>query len=144
MNYTPDNSDITPAAPLAALIDAAPAESPARPVTPAGLVPTMSSLQIAAITGKPHCNVMSDIRRILTEAEISQQEFLLSRLDDRGKEQPYFLLPRRECDLVVSGYSVKYRLAIIDRWHDLEAQVAAPVAAREALLDQVIRRICDS
>jgi phage antirepressor YoqD-like protein len=29
----------------------------------------------------------------------------------------------------MSGYSVKYRLAIIDRWHELEAQIApAPMA----------------
>jgi phage antirepressor YoqD-like protein/phage regulator Rha-like protein len=131
MNYTPENS--TPDDSmfgLAALIAESPAEtiaeSPARPVTPARLVPTMSSLQIAEITGKPHGNVMSDIRRILDEAEIGQQEFLLARLDAQGKERPYYLLPRRECDLVISGYSVKYRLAIIDRWQLLEAQVAAP------------------
>lgn len=52
--------------------------------TPGG-IPAISSLEIAKITGKPHGNVMNDIRRILDEAEISQQEFLLSRLDAGGK-----------------------------------------------------------
>ena len=93
--------------------------------TPGG-IPAISSLEIAKITGKPHGNVMNDIRRILDEAEISQQEFLLSRLDGRGKEQPYFLLPKRECNLVISGYSVKYRLSIIDRLEEAETRLATP------------------
>lgn len=85
-------------------------------------VPTMSSLQIAEITGKPHRNVTGDIARILAEAEIDEQGFLRIYKDSYNREQKCYLLPRRECDLVVSGYSVKYRLAIIDRWHELEAK----------------------
>lgn len=82
---------------------------------------TMSSLQIADITGKPHRNVTGDIARILAEVEIDEQGFLHTYRDSQNREQKCYHLPRRECDLVVSGYSVKYRLAIIDRWHELEA-----------------------
>ena len=82
----------------------------------------MSSLEIAALTGKPHGNIMQDIRRILFDVEIDQQEFLSIFLDVYKREQPCYLLPRRECDLVMSGYSVKYRLAIIDRWQELEVK----------------------
>lgn len=105
---------------------------PTMPTNPAA---TMSSLIIAEITGKPHGNVLQDIRRILDEAEIGQQEFLSSYRNAQNKEQPCYLLPRRECDLVVSGYSVKYRLAIIDRWHELEAKqsFAIPQTMSEAL-----------
>lgn len=83
---------------------------------------TMSSLEIAELTGKPHNDVLKDIRRILAEAEIGEGEFSRSYLSAQNKELPCYNLPRRECDLVVSGYSVKYRLAIIDRWHELEAK----------------------
>lgn len=89
--------------------------------------PTISSLEIAKITGKPHGNVMLDIRRILDEAQIGQQEFLSSYRNAQNKEQPCFILPRRESDLIVSGYSVKYRLAIIDRWQELEAKESKQV-----------------
>jgi Rha family phage regulatory protein len=88
--------------------------------------PAMSSLEIAKITGKDHKNVMADIRRTLEEAEIGELRFKLTYTDTQNKARPCFMLPRRECDLVMSGYSVKYRLAIIDRWHELEAKAAAP------------------
>ena len=77
---------------------------------------TMSSLQIAEITGKEHRNVMRDIRETLDQAEIDPLKFEHIYRDALNREQRCFHLPRRECDLVVSGYSVKYRLAIIDRW----------------------------
>lgn len=83
---------------------------------------TMSSLLIAEITGKNHADVMRDVRSVLEQAEIDESKFAGIYLDAYKREKPCYLLPRRECDLVISGYSVKYRLAIIDRWHALEGQ----------------------
>jgi phage regulator Rha-like protein len=85
-------------------------------------VQTMSSLEIAKLTDKEHAHVMRDIRKTLEEAEIGEAKFGASYLSTQNKELPCYNLPRRECDLVVSGYSVKYRLAIIDRWQELEAK----------------------
>lgn len=110
--------------------------------------PTMSSLQIAEITGKPHNDILKDIRRILDEAEIDAGKFSHVYKGGNGQERPCYILPRRECDLVVSGYSVKYRLAIIDRWRELEAKQASPqamlsdpTALRSILLASVEREI---
>ena len=83
---------------------------------------TMSSLEIAKLTGKPHNDVLKDIRRILEEVEIGLGQFSRSYLSEQNKSLPCFELPRRECDLVIAGYSAKYRLAIIDRWQELEAK----------------------
>jgi len=77
---------------------------------------TMSSLLIAEITGKEHANVMRDIRTVLEQAEIPALRFEGCYKGGNGKDLPCYLLPRRECDLVVSGYSVKYRLAIIKQF----------------------------
>jgi phage regulator Rha-like protein len=95
-------------------------------VPPQGNMTAMSSLEIARITGKNHADLMRDIRNTLEQAEIGLSKFASSYWNAQNKEQPCNLLPRRECDLVVSGYSVKYRLAIIDRWHELEAKQAVP------------------
>ena len=91
-------------------------------------LPTISSRDIARITGKPHSDVLKDVRRILEEVQIGLGQFSSSYLNAQNKPQPCFVLPRRECDLVISGYSAKYRLAIIDRWRALEAkQPVVPV-----------------
>ena len=94
--------------------------------TPDG-IQTISSREIAKITGKNHADVMRDIRATLEKAEIVESIFAGYYIATNGKKNPCYLLPRRECDLVISGYSVKYRLAIIDRWRELESMVAARV-----------------
>jgi hypothetical protein len=74
---------------------------------------TMSSLEISELTGKPHNDVLKDIRRVLAEAGIGEGKFSHTYFSSQNKELPCFNLPRRECDLVISGYSVKYRLAML-------------------------------
>lgn len=86
--------------------------------------PTMSSLEIAKLTGKQHKDVLETIKKTLKEAEIEPAEFSAAYKAGNGQMQPCFNLPRRECDLIIAGYSVKYRLAIIDRWQELENQQA--------------------
>lgn len=99
-------------------------------------VPTMSSLEIAKLCDKEHRNVLRDIQKILNEAGIGLLKFERTYYDSQNKQQRCFELPRRECDLVISGYSVKYRLAIIDRWQELEksaSQFSIPTTMPEAL-----------
>ncbi len=78
-------------------------------------------LEIAELTGKTHNNIMKDIRRILDEAGIDAVRFDSVYLDGNGQERACYNLPRMECDLVVSGYSAKYRMAIIKRWQEPKA-----------------------
>lgn len=95
---------------------------------------TMSSLEIAELTNKPHNDVLKDIRRILAEVEIDQGLFSQVYKAGNGQMQPCFNLPRRECDLIIAGYSSKYRLAIIDRWQEMEySQPKVPTNFIEAM-----------
>jgi hypothetical protein len=105
------------------------------PLAPASApVKTMSSLEIAELTGKRHDHVMRDIKAVLEQAGISAPKFGGTYLDSQNKERPCYHLPRRECDLLISGYSVPYRLAIIDRWMQLEAEShPVPRSFEEAL-----------
>ncbi len=102
-------------------------EPPSCPQITTQTGPLISSLEIASLTGKRHGHVMRDIESTLAEAGISQPKFGSAYSDAQGKERPCYFLPRRECDLVMSGYSVPYRLLIIDRWRELEAMVKQPL-----------------
>ena len=112
---------------------------------PIGHNATISTLEIAQLTGKNHADVMRDTRKTLEEAGISESKFAFTYTDTQNKQRPCYNLPRFECDLVVSGYSVKYRAAIIKRWHELEAKESAPVQfALPANMAEALRLAADS
>jgi Rha family phage regulatory protein len=83
---------------------------------------TMSSLDIASVTGKRHDNVMHDIRQLFKELDQDTLEFQGIYLDAHKRRKPCFYLPRREVDILLTGYSAKMRAAVVDRWRALEAE----------------------
>ena len=83
---------------------------------------TMSSLEIAELTGKRHDHVMADIRKMLGDLELQYPDFSGHYKDGRGRTQDCFNLPKRESLILVSGYSAVLRARIIDRWQELENQ----------------------
>jgi len=83
---------------------------------------TMSSLEIAKLTGKQHKHVLTDIRNMLKELDIRTAEFSALLKSKQNKNIPCYNLPKRETLILVSGYNIKMRAAIIDRWQELESQ----------------------
>jgi phage regulator Rha-like protein len=92
--------------------------------TEAGL--TMTSREIAELTGKQHKDVLYDIRKMLDDLGKTSADFSADLPDTYGRLQPCFRLPKRETLILVSGYSTELRARIIDRWQELEATVAQP------------------
>lgn len=97
----------------------------------AGQPLTMSSLEISELTGKEHRNVLRDIRAML--AELHGEDRVLSFEQTVERPNPSggtaiksvaFMLPKRECLVLVAGYSTTMRARIIDRWLALEAGTA--------------------
>jgi phage regulator Rha-like protein len=86
--------------------------------------PTMSSREIAELTGKEHKNVLADIRNMLEKLKIDCADFSAQYKDSTGRSLPCFNLPKRETLILVSGYDIPLRARIIDRWQELEAQPA--------------------
>lgn len=108
---------------------------------------TMSSREIAELTGKEHRNVMADIRKMLVE--LCDEEGVLKfqqthRNEQNGQEYPIFSLPKRETLILVSGYSVELRARIIDRWQELEQQQAKPAAVAELSRMDILRLAMDA
>lgn len=101
---------------------------------------TMSSREIANLTGSQHDSVLKTIRRLVAEGVVSANETPYIH-PQNGQAYPEFLLTFRDTMVVVSGYSAELRARIIDRWQELEAKVPAlpnfadPVAAARAWAD---------
>lgn len=88
----------------------------------------MDSREIAKLTGKRHDNVMRDIESQLVELECDLLKFEGVYVGGNGEKRKCYILPKRECLILASGYNVKLRAAIIDRWAELEkASTPAPM-----------------
>lgn len=104
---------------------------------------TMSSREIAELTGKRHDNVMRDIREMLVElhGEGGVLSFEDTQVNQQnGQSYPIFMLPKRECLVLVAGYSTTMRARIIDRWLELEAghAPALPDLSNPAMLRNLL------
>ena len=104
-------------------------------------VKTMSSLEIAELTGKRHDNVMVDIEKMLNDLGKAAPDFsgtAFYEVNNAKRSRKIYNLPKRETLILVSGYSVAMRARIIDRWQELEqkesAQFKMPKTLSEALL----------
>ena len=93
-------------------------------LTLTGEAVTMTSREIAELSGKEHKNVMADIRKMLEELDKTSAEFLADLPDSYGRKQPCFILPKDETLCLMAGYDVKARMAIIKRWQELESKTA--------------------
>ena len=103
---------------------------------------TMTSREIAELTGKEHRNVLRDIRTMLTElyGEAGLPSFEHTHTNEQnGQSYPIFNLPKRETLILVSGYNVGMRAKIIDRWQELEAQQTKTPVIRNQNLAMIIQ-----
>lgn len=105
---------------------------------PTPTVQTMSSKEIADMTGKRHDHVLADIRNMFEQLQIDSTEFSGQYKDSTGRTLPCFNLNKDLSICLVSGYNVQLRMAIIKRWNELEAQAqqnfAVPTTFSQALL----------
>lgn len=87
----------------------------------------MLTTEIADLTGKKHLHVMRDTRKMLVElhGEGALSNFGSSYLAGNGKQEPCYRLPKRETMVLVTGYSIPLRAAVIDRLEELEAELRA-------------------
>lgn len=109
---------------------------------------TMTSREIADLTGKRHDNVMRDIRNMIEDLEMSdvlKTEFA-EEINNLGfsVKIPLYRLDRDLTDCLLTGYSAIARMSVIKRWKELEVkQVQAlpnfnnPVEAARAWADEL-------
>ena len=87
---------------------------------------TMSSREIAELTGKEHKNVLVDCRTMFAELELDELSFQHIYFDSMNRQQTEYLLTFDLVQTLVTGYSIKLRHAVIQRLNFLESKVAQP------------------
>ena len=92
---------------------------------------TMSSLEIAKLTGKPHNDVMKAIRKMEPAWEkVHEGKFsLMYRETEIGngatRKDPYYELTKTECLYVATKFNDEARAKLVLRWEELEQKQRA-------------------
>lgn len=83
---------------------------------------TMTSLEIAEVTGKRHDSVLRDIRNLLAQGVDAHNFVETSYIDKANRQQKCFTLTKKGCLILASGYDALLREKIINRWEELETK----------------------
>ena len=85
---------------------------------------TMTSLQIAEVTGKKHFNVLAAIRKMepAWENQAGIKFNCSSTKDKSGKMIPLYILTKTECLFVATKFNDEARAKLVLRWEQLEKE----------------------
>ena len=83
---------------------------------------TMTSLEIAELTGKQHNHLMRDIRNMEPAWEkVNGSKFGLIEYEDlRGRMKPCYQLTKTECLYIATKFNDEARAKLVLRWEELE------------------------
>lgn len=100
---------------------------------------TMSSIEIAALVGMNHKDVLRAIRNMEESwAKVAGRNFALSEYkDSTGRTLPMYELTRTECLYIATKFNDEARAKLILRWEQLENEkqsIQVPGSFKEALL----------
>ena len=103
---------------------------------------TMSSREIAELTGKEHKNVCRVIRDLISDHILDAQLEPL-KFEYRGQLFDYYELSKRDSFVVVARLSPEFTAHIVDRWQELE-QKLNPVFNLPQDLPSALRALADT
>jgi phage antirepressor YoqD-like protein len=85
----------------------------------------MTTKEIADIAGRRNDNVYRDAEKMLIDLERDLTKFEGIYKDSYGRDQKCYILDKKLSLCLVAKYDTKTRMAIIDRWEELEAKKQA-------------------
>ena len=91
-------------------------------------VQTMTSLEIAELTGKQHFHVMEAIRKMEPAwVKVNGRNFALVEYKDaKGELRPCYQLTKTECLYIATKFNDEARARLVLRWEELERRSLTP------------------
>jgi len=104
---------------------------------------TMSSREIAELTGKQHQHVKRDIEKMLGDLKEDVSKFGQIYFDSQNRARREYCLDREHTYCLLTGYSAAMRMAVIKRWRELEAR-AEPAAPADLSKLEILQMALES
>lgn len=103
---------------------------------------TMTSLEIAELVEKRHDNVKRTIETLVNQNVITSPQ--IEEKPTAGRPSTFYVFTgeqgKRDSIIVVAQLCPEFTARLVDRWQELEAQVAKPIDPMQALSDPNILR----
>lgn len=107
-------------------------------------VTSMTSREIAELTGKRHADVLRDIDRLLESLNADLRSGFKTSTYTSGdppREYRQFILDRDATYCLVTGYDANARMRIIKRWQELEGQQTSLPQVTDPALAAIIQAV---
>jgi phage regulator Rha-like protein len=97
---------------------------------------SMTSLEIAQVTGKLHKHVMEAIRKMEPAwLKVNGSNFrLVDYKDSKGELRPYYSLTKTECLYIATKFNDEARAKLVIRWQQLEQERMMQQGVRHLLI----------
>lgn len=96
---------------------------------------TMTSREIAELTGKDHGNVMRDIRAMVDaismDSNLNPCAKSTTYTGKDGRQYPQYELDKDTCLTLLLGYDAVARMKVVKRWQELESGAAPALNMRD-------------
>ncbi|AYA03974.1 hypothetical protein BEN74_14960 [Acinetobacter sp. WCHAc010034] len=105
---------------------------------------TMSSREIADLTGKEHKHVKRDCETMFLELDLNAEGYAQNWTHPQnGQIYIEYSLPKDLVETLITGYSIKLRYQVIQRLHDLESKLKPKLTLPEDL-PSALRALADT
>lgn len=103
---------------------------------------TITSLEVADMVGKPHNDLMKDIRRYISqfgEGNIPHTDFFTGSeyTDKSNRQKPCYLVTKKGCEFIAHKLTgvkgTEFTAKYINRFHEMEEQIKAPKSPMQLL-----------
>ena len=104
--------------------------------------PTMTSVEIAELTGKQHRNVLAAIRKMEPAWEnVTQSKFGVSNyVDAKGQTRPCYQLTKTECLYIATKFNDEARAKLVLRWEELETKTRMPAVNSSEVVEVLFNK----
>lgn len=99
---------------------------------------TMSSLQMAALTGVRHDSVKRTIQTLHDNGVISKPQIVDGKKSPNGVVAKLFCFGKRDSLVIVARLSPEFTAAVVDRWQELESKQQPQLSQIEILAQSAL------
>ena len=105
----------------------------------------MTSMEIAALTGKNHFDVLRAIRKMEKAwIEVTDSKFAVSEYQDStGRSLPCYLSTKTECLYIATKFNDEARARLVIRWEELEKQRLMELQKPQQKVQEIRLLACD-